>query len=393
MDLSKETTLTWAVAEIIESASLTRRLKENKNLIVKLGIDPTSRELHLGHAVVLRKLRQFQDLGHKAALVIGDFTGLIGDPSGVNVTRPALTKEQVKDNMSTYMEQAGQIIDLKKVEIVYNSKWLSKINLANFIDIASKVSLNGLVEREDFAKRLDSGKQVALHELIYAVAMAIDSVELKSDVELGGWDQRLNLLLGRELQKKFGQIPQDLVIMRPLIGLDGVRKMSSSLGNYIGLTDSRDQMFGKVMSIPDSMIVHYGELAALMGTEAEVETKLKNIHPREQKALVASRIVEIYHGVFEAKKALQNFNQTFRDKKVADHMASELLFSQESVLLLHAVAEASQCSNTHAGRLIEQGAVKLNGVKMMDPNFEIMLTGELMMHIGKHAFRKLGRRK
>jgi len=393
MDLSKETTLTWAVAEIIESASLTRRLKENKNLIVKLGIDPTSRELHLGHAVVLRKLRQFQDLGHKAVLVIGDFTGLIGDPSGVNVTRPALTKEQVKDNMSTYMEQAGQIVDLKKVEIVYNSKWLSKINLANFIDIASKVSLNGLVEREDFAKRLDSGKQVALHELIYAVAMAIDSVELKSDVELGGWDQRLNLLLGRELQKKFGQIPQDLVIMRPLIGLDGVRKMSSSLGNYIGLTDSSDQMFGKVMSIPDSMIVHYGELAALMGTEAEVETKLKNIHPREQKALVASRIVEIYHGVFEAKKALQNFNQTFRDKKVADHMASELLFSQESVLLLHAVAEASQCSNTHAGRLIEQGAVKLNGVKMMDPNFEIMLTGELMMHIGKHAFRKLGRRK
>ena len=393
MDLSKETTLTWAVAEIIESASLTRRLKENKNLIVKLGIDPTSRELHLGHAVVLRKLRQFQDLGHKAVLVIGDFTGLIGDPSGVNVTRPALTKEQIKDNMSTYMEQAGQIIDLKKVEIVYNSKWLSKINLANFIDIASKVSLNGLVEREDFAKRLDSGKQVALHELIYAVAMAIDSVELKSDVELGGWDQRLNLLLGRELQKKFGQIPQDLVIMRPLIGLDGVRKMSSSLGNYIGLTDSSDQMFGKVMSIPDSMIVHYGELAALMGTEAEVKEKLKNLGPRDQKALVAREIVEIYHGVKPSEAAAESFNQTFRDKKVADHMASELLFSQESVLLLHAVAEASQCSNTHAGRLIEQGAVKLNGVKMMDPNFEIMLTGELMMHIGKHAFRKLGRRK
>ncbi|MDO8649701.1 MAG: tyrosine--tRNA ligase [Candidatus Berkelbacteria bacterium] len=393
MDLSKETTLTWAVAEIIESASLTRRLKENKKLIVKLGIDPTSRELHLGHAVVLRKLRQFQDLGHKAVLVIGDFTGLIGDPSGVNVTRPALTKEQVKDNMSTYMEQAGQIVDLKKVEIVYNSKWLSKINLANFIDIASKVSLNGLVEREDFAKRLDSGKQVALHELIYAVAMAIDSVELKSDVELGGWDQRLNLLLGRELQKKFGQIPQDLVIMRPLIGLDGVRKMSSSLGNYIGLTDSSDQMFGKVMSIPDSMIVHYGELAALMGTEAEVKEKLKNLGPRDQKALVAREIVEIYHGVKPSEAAAESFNQTFRDKKVADHMASELLFSQESVLLLHAVAEASQCSNTHAGRLIEQGAVKLNGVKMMDPNFEIMLTGELMMHIGKHAFRKLGRRK
>ncbi|MEK9167195.1 MAG: tyrosine--tRNA ligase [Patescibacteria group bacterium] len=393
MDSNKEAVLAWAVAEIIESASLTRRLKENKKLIVKLGIDPTSRELHLGHAVVLRKLRQFQDLGHRAVLIIGDFTALIGDPSGVNITRPALTSAQIKDNMATYLEQAGCILDLKKAEIVYNSKWLSKINLANFIDIASKVSLNGLVEREDFAKRLKSGKQVALHELIYAVAMAIDSVELKSDIELGGWDQRLNLLLGRELQKKFGQTPQDLVIMRPLIGLDGARKMSSSLGNYIGLTDSSDQMFGKVMSIPDSMIVHYGELAALMGAESVVKTKLKNIHPREQKVLVASKIVELYHGTSAAKKALQNFNQTFRDKKVADHMASELLFSQESISLLHAVATSSQCSNTHAGRLIEQGAVKLNGVKMMDPNFEIKLRGELILHIGKHTFHKLGRRK
>ncbi|MCR4277843.1 MAG: tyrosine--tRNA ligase [Candidatus Berkelbacteria bacterium] len=393
MDTSKESTLTWAVAEIIEPASLSRRLKGTKKLVVKLGIDPTSRELHLGHAVVLRKLRQFQDLGHQAVLVIGDFTGLIGDPSGVNITRPALSKEQIRDNMVTYMEQAGRIIDLKKVEIVYNSKWLSKISLPEFIDIASKVSLNGLVEREDFAKRLGAGKPVALHELIYAVAMAIDSVELKADIELGGWDQRLNLLLGRELQKKSGQIPQDLVIMRPLIGLDGVRKMSSSLGNYIGLTDSGDQMFGKVMSIPDSLIVHYGELAALMGTESEVKASLKNIHPREQKVLVASRIVELYHGAPAAKKALKNFNQTFRDKKVADHMASELLFSQKSISLLHAVAQATECSNTQAGRLISQGAIKLNGVKMTDPKLEITLTGELILHIGKHAFRKLGRRK
>ena len=389
----KNLALTWAVAEIIEQASLTRRLASGKNLVIKLGIDPTSRELHLGHAVVLRKLRQFQELGHKVVLIIGDFTALIGDPSGVNVTRPALTRAQIQDNMATYMEQAGKIIDLKKTEIVYNSKWLGKITLTTFIDIASKVSLNGLVEREDFAKRLAAGRQVALHELIYAVAMAIDSVELKADIELGGWDQRLNLLLGRELQKKLGQTPQDLVIIKPLLGSDGVRKMSSSLGNYVGLTDSPDQMFGKLMSIPDALIVHYAELAALMGTEAEIKSALKGVHPREQKALVAGKIVELYHGPIAAKKALENFNQMFRDKKVADHIASELMFSEKSISLLRAVAEAAECSNSQAGRLIEQGAIELNGVRQTDPNFTIELTGELLLRVGKHTWRKLGRRE
>ena len=291
------------------------------------------------------------------------------------------------------MEQAGKIIDLKKTEIVYNSKWLGKINLTSFIDIASKVSLNGLVEREDFAKRLAAGRQVALHELIYAVAMAIDSVELKADIELGGWDQRLNLLLGRELQKKLGQTPQDLVIIKPLLGSDGVRKMSSSLGNYVGLTDSPDQMFGKLMSIPDALIVHYAELAALMGTEAEIKSALKGVHPREQKALVAGKIVELYHGPIAAKKALENFNQMFRDKKVADHIASELMFSEKSISLLRAVAEAAECSNSQAGRLIEQGAIELNGVRQTDPNFTIELTGELLLRVGKHTWRKLGRRE
>ncbi len=389
----KNLAVTWAVAEIIEEAGLARRLKGGKRLIVKLGIDPTSPELHLGHAVVLRKLRQFQDLGHQATLIIGDFTARIGDPSGVNATRPALTAAQIKENMATYLEQAGKIIDRKKATILYNSTWLGKITLAEFIGIASKIGLNGLVEREDFATRLSSGKPVALHELIYAVAMAIDSVEIKADVELGGWDQRLNLLLGRQLQKKLGQTPQELVIMEPLIGLDGERKMSSSFGNFIALTDSSDQMFGKVMSVPDSMIVHYGELAALMGTSAEVKEKLKNLGPRDQKALVAREIVEIYHGVKPSEAADASFNQTFRDKKIADHLASALLFSQKSVTLLRAVAEAAQCSNTQAGRLIEQGAIKLNAVKMTDPNFVLELKGELLLQVGKHSWRKLGRRR
>ena len=392
MHSGQELVLTWAVAEIIDRASLTRRLKGGKKLVVKFGVDPTSAELHLGHAIVLSKLRQFQNLGHLAVLVIGDFTAKIGDPSGVNKTRPVLSQTEIKENMKTYLTQAGMLLDLKKARVVYNSSWLAKMNLTDLLGYAQQISLNTLIEREDFATRLKAKQSVGLHELLYPLTQAIDSVELKADLELGGWDQRLNMLLGRELQKKLGQVPQDIVLARPLLGLDGVKKMSSSLGNYIGLTESADQMFGKVMSIPDSLIVHYGELVALMGIVAEVKRKLKNLHPRDQKALVASKIVELYHGPKAAKAAVQDFNQTFRDKKVADYLAAELLFSRQSISLLDAVAEAAECSNSQAGRLIDQGAINLNGTKMIDPNFEIRLTGELILQVGKHTFRKLGHR-
>lgn len=393
MDGSKNGVLEWAVAEIINRESLVKRLAGKKKLVVKFGVDPTSPDLHLGHAIALRKLRQLQDLGHQTILLIGDFTTKIGDPSGRNSTRPVLTDDEIRSNMKTYIEQAKLIIDPKKTKIQFNSEWLSKKSYADFIGIATQINVSTLLERDDFALRLKENKPLGFHELFYPITQALDSVEMKADIEIGGWDQRLNLLMGRELQKKLDQKPQDIVVTKALIGIDGQKKMSKSFGNYIGLTDTSDEMFGKVMSIPDSLIVHYGELAALMGTEAEVKTALKNLLPRDQKALVASKIVELYHGLPAAKKALQNFNQTFRDKKVADHMASELFFSQPSISLLHAVAEAAQSSNTQAGRLIDQGAIKLNGTKMTDPNFEIKLTGGLMLQIGKHAFRKLGRRK
>lgn len=393
MDSDHNQALAWAVAELINESSLTRRLNGGKKLIVKLGVDPTSKDLHLGHAIVLRKLRQFQDLGHQAVLVIGDFTARIGDPAGVNKTRPVLSEDEIKDNMKTYLAQAGMILEIKKARVVYNSSWLAKMSLSDLLGYAQQISLNTLIEREDFATRLKAAQSVGLHELLYPLTQAIDSAQLKADVELGGWDQRLNLLLGRELQKKLGQTPQELVLLKPLLGLDGAKKMSSSLGNFIGLTYTSDEMFGKVMSIPDSLIVHYGELAALMGAEAAVKTAFKGLLPRDQKALVASKIVELYHGLPAAKKAVQNFNQTFRDKKVADHLASELLFSQKSISLIHAVAEAAQSSNTQAGRLIDQGAIKLNGTKMSDPNFDIGLTGEQMLQVGKHSWHKLGRRR
>ncbi|KKU44560.1 MAG: Tyrosine-tRNA ligase [Berkelbacteria bacterium GW2011_GWA2_46_7] len=390
MDSSRDLVLTWAVAEIINKASLVKRLESKKKLVVKFGVDPTKPDLHLGHALSLHKLRQFQELGHDTILLIGDFTTKIGDPSGRNSARPVLTDDEIQANLKTYIDQAKLIIDPKKTKIRFNSEWLSKVSYADFIKVAMQVSVQTLLEREDFANRMTSGHSLALHELFYPITQALDSVVMKADVEIGGWDQRLNMLMGRELQKKSGQPPQDVVAMKALVGTDGERKMSKSFDNYVGLTESSDQMFGKLMSIPDQLTDQYAELAAFLGSD---EIKALPKHPRDRKARVAEKIVELYHGGSAANKALQNFNQTFRDKKVANHMASELLFSQESVLLLHAVAEASQCSNTHAGRLIEQGAVKLNGVKMMDPNFEIMLTGELMMHIGKHAFRKLGRRK
>lgn len=394
MALAKKTVLEWAVVEIINLTGLSRRLRGRKKLVVKFGVDPTSPDLHLGHAIVLRKLRQFQDLGHRAVLVVGDFTARIGDPSGANKTRPVLTVTEIAHNMKTYLLQAGLILDLKKTQIVHNSAWLAKMTLSDLLAFANQISLNTLIAREDFAARLNAKLSVGLHELLYPLTQAIDSVELQADVELGGWDQRLNMLLGRELQKKLGQNPQDIILIKPLLGLDGVKKMSSSLGNFIGLTESADQMFGKVMSIPDSMIVHYGELAALMGNEKEIKQQLKGMLLWDQKAQIAGKIVELYYGATAAKSALQSFKQTFRNKKIADHLASELLFNQKSVSLLRVVAEGAQVSRSQASRLIKQRAVRLDGIALDDIAMEIVLDQKSkMLQIGKHTFRKLSRRE
>src|SRR3989344_1762935 len=313
MDSSRDLVLTWAVAEIINKASLVKRLESKKKLVVKFGVDPTKPDLHLGHALSLHKLRQFQELGHDTILLIGDFTTKIGDPSGRNSARPVLTDDEIQANLKTYIDQAKLIIDPKKTKIRFNSEWLSKVSYADFIKVAMQVSVQTLLEREDFANRMTSGHSLALHELFYPITQALDSVVMKADVEIGGWDQRLNMLMGRELQKKSGQPPQDVVAMKALVGTDGERKMSKSFDNYVGLTESSDQMFGKLMSIPDQLTDQYAELAAFLGSD---EIKALPKHPRDRKARVAEKIVELYHGGSAANKALQNFNQTFRDKKV-----------------------------------------------------------------------------
>ena len=380
------------VSEIINKDSLTKRLSSGRKLVIKFGVDPTSPDLHLGHAIALYKLRQFQQLGHQTVLLIGDFTTKIGDPSGRNSTRPLLTDEEIAANLKTYIEQARLIIDPRKTKIEYNSRWLSKQSYADFIKMAMRVSLQTLLEREDFSSRLKNKQPIALHELFYPVTQGFDSVEMKADVEIGGWDQRLNLLMGRELQKKFGQPAQDIVVTRALVGTDGQKKMSKSYGNYIGLTESADSMFGKVMSIPDSLVVEYGELAALMGDEVQVKAKLKGLGPRDQKALVAKTIVALYHGDNGAQAAERAFNQTFRDKKVADHLAADLVFNQDTVSLLHAVSEAAESSHSQALRLIAQGAVKIDGQKMADPNFEVKVGSGTLLQVGKHTWRNLRRR-
>jgi len=385
--------LDWASAEIIERDSLRRRLLGSKPLKVKLGIDPTSKDLHLGHGVVLRKLRQFQDAGCKAILVIGDFTATIGDPSMVNKTRKPLSSRQVKENMKTYLEQASSIIDIKSAEVVYNSSWLGRLNLEEFVSYAGKVSLVELIERKDFALRLKSGQPVALHELLYAVAMAIDSVHLKADVELGGLDQKLNMLLGRALQKKVGQKPQELVMTELLPGTNSAEKMSNSEGNYIGLREAAPQMFAKLMAIPDELIEPYARLAAMYSEEMIKSLKKEYPNPKDRKGVVAEAIVSLYHGSRTARQAAKVFDETFRQKKIAEQLINPVSFNKAEITLLEAVSHARQVSRSQAQRLVSQGAVKVDGRKILDPQEKVKLTAKVMLQVGPHSFYSLSRHR
>jgi tyrosyl-tRNA synthetase len=379
----------YAIVEIIDQADLRARLEKGEKLVVKLGVDPTSADLHLGHAIVLRKLRQFQDVGCEAVLVIGDFTAKIGDPSGRNTTRPVLSDDEIKHNLQTYIAQADLILDKSKTKVVFNSKWLSQITLERLITIGMNVSLSTLLDRDDFASRIKAQAPISFHELLYPISQAIDSVELKADVELGGWDQRLNLLLGRELQKKLGQRPQNIVIINPLVGVDGERKMSKSYGNYIGLTESADQMYGKIMSIPDKLIDSYAELAALLSAE-----EIKNLpnHPRDRKAAVAHAIVRLYHSQSDADAAAERFRQTFSQKSGATELADEIQVEGDTLTVLEAVKLASGVSGSEATRLINQNAVKLDGVVVTDQNQQINVKAQAhQLQVGKHRFYELAK--
>lgn len=376
-----------AVAEVIDEGSLKERLASGEKLVVKLGVDPTSRDLHLGHAVVLHKLRQFQDAGCQTMLVIGDFTASIGDPSGRNATRPVLSKEDIADNMKTYTEQAALILDKTKTKVINNSDWFGKMKLSDFIGYASEVGLATLLEREDFASRLKSHSPINLHELLYPLTQAIDSVELKADVEIGGWDQKLNLLLGRELQKKVGQKPQDIVVTPALVGLDGERKMSKSYDNYIGLTETADQMYGKLMSIQDSLTDSYAECAAFMSREQISNLPL---HPRDRKAEVARQVVSLYHSTTLAQTAATNFQQTFGAGKVAKGLSEDVRLAGDDVTLIDAVKHAAAVSASEAYRLIAQNGVRLDGVVVTDPNLMIDVTAiSHRLQVGKHRFFEL----
>ncbi|MBE2186199.1 MAG: tyrosine--tRNA ligase [Rhodothermales bacterium] len=379
------------VEEILPEADLLAKLKKsyetNTPLVVKLGADPSRPDLHLGHAVVLRKLRQFQDLGHKAILIVGDFTGMIGDPSGKSKTRPALTLEETRVNGQSYFEQAGRILDLDRAGVVYNSEWLAPMSFADVIHLASKYTVARMLERDEFDKRFKANEPIAIHEFLYPLAQALDSVAIKADVELGGTDQKFNLLVGREIMSRSGMEPQVCMTLPILEGLDGVEKMSKSLDNYIGITEAPEQMYGKVLSIPDALIARYYTFA----TDASVD-ELPALHafaaanPRDAKHDVAHRVVALYHGAEAADAARDHFEKTVIRKELPDEMP-EIALDAPMPLVDALVQHAGVASKGEARRLVQQGGVQVNGEKATDPMATIdPSTGPVVVKAGKRTF-------
>lgn len=372
---------------------LTKSLESGKPLRIKLGCDPTRPDLHLGHSVILRKLRQFQDLGHHAILIIGDFTTLIGDPTGQNKTRPALTSEIIKQNGETYFKQASKILDPEKTEIVYNSDWLGKMDFADVIKLASQMTVARMLERDDFQKRYTNNDTISLHEFLYPLAQGQDSVHLKSDVELGGTDQKFNLLVGRQLQKDAGQAQQICLMMPLLVGTDGVQKMSKSYDNYIGLDDNPNDMYGKSLSIPDSLIYTYFELLTNVSTDKLPELKnLAESDPRNAKHELAYTITALYHGDEAAKAARLHFEKTVIQKGVPDEME---IFYYESNVEYHLISLIKDLgfvpSNGEAKRLIQQNGVSLDGEIISDISTVLVFKSgdSKVLKAGKRKFAKL----
>jgi len=380
-------------AEIISAEELLKKLKRRKPLRVKLGIDPTAPEIHLGISVQLRKLKQFQELGHTVVLVVGDFTGMIGDPSGVSKTRPKLTREQVKKNMARYKEQIFKILDPKKTEFTYNSKWLGALSIYDFIEISAKYTVARILERDDFSIRLKEGIPVYVHEIMYPLFQAYDSVAIKADIELGGTDQKFNLLVGRELMKEFNMEPQVVMTMPILEGIDGVRKMSKSYGNYIGITESPKEMFGKVMSIPDEMIIKYFELAtdAFPHKIEEYRKSLKDgsINPRDAKFDLAKTIVRMYHSAQAAENAANEFEKVFSKKELPTELKEFKLGSEEINIVDLLVKTNLMPSRAEAKRKIKEGAIDIDGNPIKDINYIVRLGNPIIIKAGKHKFLKV----
>ena len=381
------------VEEIIPEEELKRKLeysqKTGKPLNVKLGCDPSRPDLHVGHSVVLRKLNHFQKLGHQATLVIGDFTAMIGDPSGRNKTRPQLTLEEARENAKSYIDQASKILDIDKLKIVYNSDWLNAMNFSDVIKLTSHYTVARMLERDDFTKRFQAETPISIHELMYPLAQAMDSVELEADVELGGTDQKFNLLVGRDLQREYDQHPQVIITMPLLEGTDGKNKMSKSYGNDIGFTDSPEDMYGKSMSIPDTQIKKYFVLAADANddTLSKIEEQLDdpNTNPRDVKRSLGREIVSLFYDQDKALAAEQHFDRVIVNKSDPEEMEELILKSDKSLVEIISSAGLTK-SKGEARRMIGQGAVRLDGDKVKDVNMIIVVGQNFILKVGKRKF-------
>ena len=379
--------------EILLEEELIAKLKEGKPLKIKAGFDPTAPDLHLGHTVLINKLRAFQQLGHEVIFLIGDFTGMIGDPTGKNVTRKPLSKEDVLANAETYKQQVFKILDPEKTTIRFNSEWMEQLGAAGMIKLAASQTVARMLERDDFKKRYAGGQPIAIHEFLYPLVQGWDSVALEADVELGGTDQRFNLLMGRELQKDQGQRQQTVLMMPLLEGLDGVQKMSKSLGNYIGITDTPNEMFGKIMSISDDLMWRYFDLLSFRPTE-EIEGLKSRIaegsNPRDVKIELAKEIIERFHTEQDAEAAHQDFIQRFQKNAIPDDMPEVKLALGEGIAISNLLKDAGLVASTSQARqMIKQGAVKIDGEKVSDERLMLTDAGQQVYQVGKRKFARV----
>jgi len=384
--------LTRRVAEVVVADSLRKKLAAGKKLRVKLGVDPTAPDLHLGHAVPLKKLREFQELGHQVVLIIGDYTARVGDPTGKSKTRPMLSDDDVKRNAETYLAQAGKVIDVKKTEIRWNGEWFKKMDFNDILKLAAQFTVARMIERDDFSKRLKEGSEVHLHELMYPMMQAYDSIMVEADVEIGGTDQKFNILAGRDLQRKMGKPEQDCMFLGPiLVGTDGVNKMSKSLGNYIGVSESPEEMFGKIMSVPDAAMWDYWTLATDAPIEkiAEMRTACEGgkMNPRDAKVALAKEIIAFYHSAEDAAAAEERFTKVFKNKETPDDVPEVRVAGGDRSLVELLVETKLVASKSEAKRQIEQGGVKVGGAAVKDPAATVAVgAAPVLIQKGKRHF-------
>ena len=379
--------------ELLVEADLVEKLKTGRPLRVKAGFDPTAPDLHLGHTVLINKLRHFQELGHQVLFLIGDFTGMIGDPSGKNTTRPPLTREQVLDNAKTYQEQVFKILDPAKTEVCFNSTWMEALGASGMIRLAAQHTVARMLERDDFSKRYAAQQPIAIHEFLYPLCQGYDSVAMKADIELGGTDQRFNLLVGRELQKHYGQAPQCVLTMPLLEGLDGINKMSKSLGNYIGIYEPPNEIFGKVMSVSDELMWRYYDLLSFKPA-SEISALRQSIsegrNPRDVKVLLAQELVARFHGGAAALAALEDFETRFQRNAIPDDIPEVSLASEGGVSVVAVLKQAGLTSSTsEALRMIDQGGVRIDGDKLTDRGLVLKPGAVVVLQVGKRKFARV----